>query len=253
LKNFQNIHGIIGIGGDGTLFELVNGLLSRPDKKRIPLGILPGGTGNNFVLTFFKESKTDAISIMKQWIENNFKKISKVDVTKVTNDKKEILYSTQMMGWGIAADSTSQAEKYRFLGPARYTVAAIIEILFPSVQHHATVTFDGTVLKDVQALVMGCNSKHVGNDLLACPKADLSDGLLDVNICYPHPGKMGMLKFLGDLKDGSHLAMETTKYVQVKNIKIEDVQETHFTLDGEMLKAKSMEFEVLKQEVEFLK
>jgi diacylglycerol kinase family enzyme len=202
----------------------------------------------------FQETKTDAVSIMKQFIENNFKKTKFVDVSKVTNDKREILYSAQMMGWGIAADSTAQAENYRFLGPARYTIAAIIEILFPSVKHHATLTIDhGEVLKDVQALVMGCNSKHVGNDLLACPKADLSDGLLDVNICFPNPGKLGMLKFLGALKDGSHLAMETTKYLQVKHIKIEDIQETHFTLDGEMLKAKSMEFEVLKQEVEFLK
>ena len=46
--NMKNTGGIIAAGGDGTLFEVVNGYFQNPARKKPPLGILPVGTGNAF-------------------------------------------------------------------------------------------------------------------------------------------------------------------------------------------------------------
>jgi len=44
--------GIIVLGGDGTFHEVVNGLLKRPDGVTLPLGLIPGGSGNHFSMIF---------------------------------------------------------------------------------------------------------------------------------------------------------------------------------------------------------
>ena len=38
---------IVAVGGDGTCHEVVNGLMQREDKRKLPLCFLPGGTGND--------------------------------------------------------------------------------------------------------------------------------------------------------------------------------------------------------------
>ena len=47
--DFDGYDGMIVIGGDGTMHEVVNGMLTRSDKKQIPIGLIPGGTGNSFM------------------------------------------------------------------------------------------------------------------------------------------------------------------------------------------------------------
>ena len=46
---FQGYHGLCVIGGDGTMHEIINGMLSRKDNDRIPIGLITGGTGNSFM------------------------------------------------------------------------------------------------------------------------------------------------------------------------------------------------------------
>ena len=45
----NNYDAFIAIGGDGTLLEVVNGLLSRNDGVKIPIGMIPGGSGNSYM------------------------------------------------------------------------------------------------------------------------------------------------------------------------------------------------------------
>ena len=47
--NFIKYDGIIMIGGDGTFHEIVTGIMMRQDQKKIPIGIIPGGSGNSFL------------------------------------------------------------------------------------------------------------------------------------------------------------------------------------------------------------
>ena len=47
---------LIAVGGDGTLHEVLNGLLHRKDKKRIPIGLVPNGSGNDLCLSAGIES-----------------------------------------------------------------------------------------------------------------------------------------------------------------------------------------------------
>lgn len=58
MKNLdiEKYSAIVSVGGDGTNHEVINGLLYRQDKKKIPLAFLPNGTGNDFCINLSLET-----------------------------------------------------------------------------------------------------------------------------------------------------------------------------------------------------
>jgi hypothetical protein len=102
--NLDNYDGICVVGGDGTLHELVNGVLMRPDKKVIPIGVIPGGTGNSFC---------EGIGFLSAEIAAN--KIADGDVcwmdsNKVILGEGKVIYSINTIGVGVVGDVGSVAE-----------------------------------------------------------------------------------------------------------------------------------------------
>ena len=98
-KNLENYKGLLLIGGDGTFHELVNGMMMRDDKLRIPIGIIPGGTGNSFLLDLniknpsqsidkILSNKIIKIDILKTEFDNNVKSGDKLN--KLFQSLKEI-------------------------------------------------------------------------------------------------------------------------------------------------------------------
>ena len=47
--DYTGYDGLCAIGGDGTMHEIINGMLKRPDKRQLPIGLVTGGTGNSFM------------------------------------------------------------------------------------------------------------------------------------------------------------------------------------------------------------
>lgn len=45
---FDGYDALCVVGGDGSIMEVVNGLLKRPDGRQLPVGLLPGGSGNSY-------------------------------------------------------------------------------------------------------------------------------------------------------------------------------------------------------------
>ena len=54
----EKYNALIIVGGDGTFHEVVSGLMIREDQKKIPIGIIPGGSGNSFLYNLYQNPKT---------------------------------------------------------------------------------------------------------------------------------------------------------------------------------------------------
>ena len=138
--DFVGYDGLCAIGGDGTMYELINGMLKRDDNHKIPIGLITGGTGNSFM---YDVDCLDPIDAAKRIVQHNLRPL---DIAKV-NANGKLFYSFNIIGWGLATDAGKLAEKLRWLGGVRYDVASIIEVL-KGKDRIATLTLDKEVIKE---------------------------------------------------------------------------------------------------------
>lgn len=128
---------IVFIGGDGTLCEFMNGLLSRPEHEwreivaSTPLSLISAGTQNAFGLGVGIPTVEAALfCIIKR-------KMRPLDVITVASSKPSggVQYSYCGLGWGIAGDIAAESERYRYLGTLRYNFLKVKQFLVKSKKH----------------------------------------------------------------------------------------------------------------------
>ena len=228
--------GICVIGGDGTVHEVADGLMQRGESISIPLGIIPAGTGNN--LAEHLQCK-DPIDAAKRVVAGT---IRPLDVIRVTL-KDRIVYCVDLVGWGAVSDINSNAEKWRWLGPPRYSAATLWQVLRAK-RRRAKLVLDDQVFEDEFLFVVACNPKFAGPGMMLAPHAELGDGKIDV-IVVRNATRWEMLKLFSRVFDGSHLALKYVEYHQVRSFAIESATHDPMDLDGEMKGHAPMTAEVL--------
>jgi ATP-dependent Lhr-like helicase len=104
----------------------------------------------------------------------------------------QVVYAFNIIGWGLVADVNVRAEKFRWMGPVRYTVATIVE-LFRSKRRVGRLTFGDCVIDGGFCFVLACNTMHTGKQMKMAPRATLDDGLIDLVVVRHGPGLFKML------------------------------------------------------------
>ena len=234
--------GLIIIGGDGTFHEVVSGFMSRPDNKKIPIGLIPGGSGNSFL---YSEEDNIPNSIFNKILR--FQK-RKIDVLKVKTPD-ELLYSINLVGWGLVTDIGKSAERYRWLGTSRYTLVSLIEII-KNKNRTATLIIDNKEYKKTFTFIIACNTKYVGKGMYMAPNAVIDDGLLDLIIVKGGLSRRLLFKTLPKLFKGTHINDPNIEYKQVSKFSLLTKNKDLLNIDGELKGTTSIEVEVLNNAVE---
>lgn len=240
--DFKNYDGIIAAGGDGTLFEVINGLFLIKSKKKLPLGVLPVGTGNAFArdLDLHVSRWQEAIDIFR------LNKTRKVDVGKFTTHG-QTYYFLNILGLGFVADVTKTAHKLKTFGNLSYTLGVFYHILlFKSSKLH--IELDGKKLERSNIFVEISNTTYTSNFYMA-PSAKIDDGLLDVTL-LGKMGRIGLLKAFPKVFTGEHVNLPQVETFKVKQIKITADKAKVLTPDGELIGITPVEVECLHQAVE---
>ena len=232
---------IIIWGGDGTFNEVINGLLNRNDKYLPTLGFLPGGTGNS-VMHDLQGLTLDAAAHI---IGKNNKKMIDVMEIKFSNMTE---YSINIVGWGMVADIASLAEKLRWLGPIRYTLASIIYITI-SKGRDGTLTIDNIIDKNSFFFITISNTIFTGKGMKISPQAKLDDGLLDINIVKSNINKFKLAYLLPKLFTGQHITSKHVNYLQGQNINIDFYKKQKINIDGEIKKGSGIKIKILPQKL----
>ena len=222
---FKGYDGICAIGGDGTMHEIINGMLKREDKKKLPIGLITGGTGNSFMHDM---KCLDPIDAAKKIILGNKKPI---DVFKVKSNEKTF-YSFNLVGWGVPADSNILAEKLRWLGGLRYSVSGIIEVL-KAKKRISKLIYDKKEYNDDFTFIMACNTIHVGKGMKMAPKAKINDGKIDL-IIVRKVSRLKLLLLFPKLFNGTHIQSPLVEYKQVNEFSIIPKSKNRLNIDGEM-------------------
>jgi diacylglycerol kinase (ATP) len=213
------------IGGDGTIHEVVNGLMSCGANTVIPLGLIPAGTGNT--LHFHQQAATSPLEATKRILAG---RTGPMDVARVTMGI-EIEYCVNIVGWAAVADINIWAEQLRWCGPARYALATFWYIANPRARR-AKLIVDDQVIEDRFQMVIGCNTKYTGKGMMLAPRAEINDDKIDI-VVVRHASRWEMLRLFQRVFDGSHVEMKCVEYRQVKRFAIELDDQRPLNLDGE--------------------
>nr|XP_056719438.1 sphingosine kinase 2 [Euleptes europaea] len=127
--------GIVAVSGDGLLYEVINGLMERPDWEeaiKMPVGILPCGSGN--ALAGAINSCAGFEQVLGQELLTNCTlllchgAVSPMDLVSITTSSGSRSFSFLCVAWGFISDVDIETEKYRHMGPARFTMGLMVRL-----------------------------------------------------------------------------------------------------------------------------
>ena len=239
LQNFQRI---ISIGGDGTPFEIINGLYSQGiPKPGIELGMIPAGTGNSFLRDF------DEVNPGK-WVEHVINGTTRpVDLVEFSYFKqgKEIKsHFINIMGIGLIADILKLTnEKLKFLGTLGYSLAVLVR-LFKGMKNRVQVTVGHRYFELKNSALVISNSKYTGGEMKIAPMAETNDGKVDM-IVFKEVNRRDIIHIFANVFKGKHVEHPKVKVYRGSEIKIEAEPSQLLMADGELLGETPMKLKVM--------
>jgi YegS/Rv2252/BmrU family lipid kinase len=232
--------GIVAVGGDGTLFEILNGLLKTNRDFDLPIGQIPVGTGNSFI----KDLNIQTVADAAEKIAGG--KTRKLDVGFFKYPEGEH-YFINLLGTGFVANVAHHAGKYKALGPLSYVIGVFEEVarLHPIPME---MTIDGKVFQRDYIFAEICNSTKTGGNMIMAPDAKIDDGLLDV-ILLNNISKLNLLKVFPQIFKGTHVLDSHVETFKCKQIRIVTETPQRLTPDGEVFGTTPIEVSILPNKI----
>ncbi|GIW48687.1 MAG: lipid kinase [Caloramator sp.] len=229
-KNISKFERIIAVGGDGTLNEVLNGIID----SNVALGVLPCGTGNDFARTIYKTMDID--KILEVLIKSDYKKC---DVGKCFNK-----YFINIASVGLDAEIAHKVQRGKkiFRGKTSY-LYHLINTLIQYKNKQFKIQIDNTNIESETVLTTISNGKYYGGGIMPTPDSDIFDGKFD--IC--HIRKINKIKIpflLNKYIKGNHKDFSEVSFYKGKRVKIESEDLFAVNLDGETFLANEVKFEL---------
>ena len=218
--------GLIAAGGDGTVFEVLNGLYQHPKTARIPMGLLPMGTGNAFSREL--QLKNDVLGDALDLIHRG--RTRQVDVGFVQS-ADESFYFINIVSMGFAVDAGLTARKMKLLGKTAYTLATLWQVLKLR-SYPLEIEMDGKTITGDNVFVTISNSRYTGTHFLIAPEAEIDDGRLDVTILEKLP-RSRLLKLFPTIYSGRHVEYTEVTTCKASQISIQSPGGLLLGPDGE--------------------
>uniref|UniRef100_A0A8C3SCX4 Sphingosine kinase 1 n=1 Tax=Chelydra serpentina TaxID=8475 RepID=A0A8C3SCX4_CHESE len=127
--------GIVAISGDGLLYEVLNGLMERPDWEqaiKMPVGILPSGSGNALAGAINCNAGLEQVLGLELLLNCAVllchAGVAPLDLVAVTTASGARCFSCLSVAWGFISDVDIESEKYRHMGAARFTLGTLVRL-----------------------------------------------------------------------------------------------------------------------------
>lgn len=188
---------VIAIGGDGTVHEVVNGLMALPAASRPALGVVPCGSGNDFAWCAGLPAQP-SVALHRALTG----RAHRVDVGRISNATHGTRYFANSAGlFIVAAISIRAREITRFRGLAMYLLATVRSILADYAPVTIKLRADERTHHGAAIMLSVGNGPREGGGFLTNPDARHDDGLLDYMLST-HIPRTRMLRLLPDLMRG---------------------------------------------------
>jgi diacylglycerol kinase (ATP) len=243
----QGFRNFLAVGGDGTSYEIVNGVFPEAETQGRPsLGFLPLGTGNSFLRDFTKRGVEHTIEALREGRRRA------CDVIRLRHADGEI-YFINMLNLGFAADAGEVANrKFKRWGEAGYVLGVLARLA--KLKHVAFPhRLDGAGDWDRRTclfLAFG-NSKFTGGKMMIAPHADPTDGRIEY-VRWSPLGRLRLLWTFPRLFTGTHIDHPLASRSSVERIDLELGGPVNVIVDGEVLRLDCRSVEILPSALEVI-
>ena len=224
---------LVAVGGDGTVNEVANGILSSTDLRRITLGIVSTGTGSDFVRS--AGIPRDYVRACSS-LTSQRRLLIDVGVVEYMNDgKTKRRFFVNGAGSGFDAEvvkTTGSLPKY-FGGTIPYVGGLLRSLVGYKNKTVALRVGDRLETKRILSIVVS-NGCYFGGGMRVTPQAELDDGLLDV-MTVDDMGKFELLKAFPTIYKGTHITHPKVRVEKAIHIAIESSERVLVHADGELL------------------
>lgn len=229
---------IIAGGGDGTINEVVNALVSRrKGKAKATLGILPLGTANDFArgIGLPVNDLNKALKIACTG------KPRTIDVGKA-NDR--LFLNVVSGGFGAEVTATTPQDMKKALGGAAYTLMGLAKAMNLKAKTGRLLVPSEAPIEGSMLIMAVGNNRFAGGGFAVAPHADLEDGLLDLAVVSDFPST-ALTQVIREIENIRNPNNQYVRYRQLSQFTIDADTEVHFNVDGEPVHTSRMEFSVL--------
>lgn len=226
----EGVQGVIAVGGDGTAYEVACGLLNTG----VPLGIIPAGTGNDFIKTVdIPKKPMEALERILQG------KPRPVDVGKLN---QRMFLNVCGTGFDVQTLEYTLAAKKYARGILPYLIG-LIRAIFTYKPVHVAFTVDGETQERDVLLCSVANGRFIGGGIPVCPDAKPDDGLMDMVIVETKP-RWQIPFYLPGLLLGRIDHFKVTTHKRCKEMRIVS-KGMRLNVDGEILSMDQAEFSIM--------
>ncbi len=230
----EGVREIVVVGGDGTLNEVVNGIIEEDEvaSADVVLSIIPCGTGRDFARTLGIHGPEHAVNVVATG------EVSAVDIGSITftqPDGVSTRYFVNVADVGLGAETAAwmnQSSK-RLGGFLGYLVAATRTILVFA-GRPARVTIDGVMVHDGPVgMIVLANGRYFAGGMQIAPTASITDGKFDIFVLDDVPKRTLLLSLLPKVYRGKHVGHPAVHFYQGADVEIESPESLPFEVDGE--------------------
>ncbi|MEW6663113.1 MAG: diacylglycerol/lipid kinase family protein [Bacillota bacterium] len=234
----QGCSRLVVVGGDGTLQEVINGI----DLDQILVGVIPGGTGNDFARSVgIPGEPSAALGVALSGREK------RLDLGRIDGR-----YFLNIAGIGFDAQVAKEVnDSFKFLGGTKAYLAAVFKVLITYRNLPLRVEMDAQTWEGKALFVAVGNGQYVGGGMRVVPQAVLDDGLLHLCIAGD-VGKLDALATLPKIFNGAHTRHPHVYQAAAKEVTVTSPVPVSVHVDGELMGTTPVTFRIVSQVLRFI-
>ena len=220
---------VIAMGGDGTVHEVVNGLMKVSEEKRPVLGVVPVGSGNDFAHGIHASSNpNEALTCALDG------EASTVDLCRMTDEHGRTEFFDNTLGIGFGAVVTIRSHRLPLLrGFLMYLTAVIQTIVLDHNPIHMQIETDEEKWEQKVIYLVLCNGPREGGGFLIAPEAKIDDGILHYAMITDVSRPM-MFRIVPEVMKGTHGRFKQVRMGACNNFSLTADRPLYIHTDGEI-------------------
>lgn len=256
LATQAGVHGydrVIAMGGDGTVHEVVNGLMNVREKRRPVLGVVPAGSGNDFSHAI--GVSTNPTEALRRALDGE---PSAVDLGVMTDERGKKEYFDNTLGVGFDTVVTIRSHKLPLLRGFLIYLTAVIQTI---ILNHDSMTMqietEDKKWEQRNLLLTMCNGPREGGGFMLAPEAKVDDGILHYAM-IKHVSRPMMFRLLPEVMKGTHGRFKDVTMGTCKRMSVISDRPMYIHTDGEIYSGfgtdvRKISFEILPNALKVVK